>query len=75
MTRICTICVRGGSKGVKNKNIRLLDGKPLVAHTLEHARNCHLFQLIAVSSDSDAILEIAADWGAQELVVRPPELA
>ena len=75
MNRLCTICVRGGSKGVKNKNIRLLAEKPLLAHTLEQARDCHLFQRIAVSSDSDAILEIAADWGVQELVVRPPELA
>ncbi len=75
MTRICTICVRGGSKGVKNKNIRPLAGKPLLAHTLEQAKNSHLFQKIAVSSDSEAILEVAAKWGADELVVRPPELA
>jgi len=75
MTRLCTICVRGGSKGVKNKNIRPLAGKPLLAHTLEQARQCKLFQRIAVSSDSEAILKVAAKWGADELVVRPPELA
>ncbi len=75
MTRLCTICVRGGSKGVKNKNIRQIYGKPLLAHTLEQARKCNLFQRIAVSSDSAAILEVASKWGADELVVRPPELA
>lgn len=75
MKRLCTICARGGSKGVQNKNIRLLAGKPLLAHTLEQARESGLFQLIAVSSDSDEILRVAADWGADELVVRPPELA
>ncbi len=75
MTRICTICVRGGSKGIKNKNIRPLAGRPLLAHTLEQARKCKLFQWIAVSSDSDEILRVASSWGADELVVRPPELA
>jgi len=50
--RLCTICARGGSKGVKNKNIRPLGGKPLIAHSVEQARATGLFQLIAVSSDS-----------------------
>lgn len=75
MIRICTICVRGGSKGVKNKNIRPLAGKPLLAHTLEQAKESGLFQRIAVSSDSDAILKVAEQWGADDLVVRPEELA
>ena len=75
MKRLCTICARGGSKGVKNKNIRLLAGKPLIAHTLEQARQCGLFERIAVSSDSEAILKTASEWGADELVVRPPEMA
>lgn len=75
MIRICTICVRGGSKGVKNKNIRPLAGKPLLAHTLEQAKESGLFQRIAVSSDSDAILKVAEQWGADDLVVRPQELA
>ena len=35
MTRLCTVCARGGSKGVKNKNIREIGGKPLIGHTLE----------------------------------------
>lgn len=75
MSRICTICARGGSKGVKNKNIRDLAGKPLIAHTLEQARASGLFDLIAVSSDSPAILDMACNHGADLLVERPTKLA
>lgn len=74
-SRICTICARGGSKGVPNKNIRLLDGKPLIAHTIERARESGLFACIAVSSDSEAILEAAKAWGADHLIRRPDEMA
>ena len=75
MIRICTICARGGSKGVKNKNVRELAGKPLIAHSLEQAIASNLFDLIAVSSDSDLVLEIAQEHGADLLVERPAELA
>lgn len=73
--RICTICARGGSKGVVNKNIRILDGKPLVAHSIERARASGMFACIAVSSDSDAILDAAEAWGADYRIRRPDELA
>lgn len=73
--RICTICARGGSKGVVNKNIRPLLGRPLIAHTIERARESGLFECIAVSSDSDAILDAARQWGADFHVRRPDELA
>ena len=75
MNRICTVCVRGGSKGIKNKNIRELAGKPLLAYTIEQARECKLFDFIAVSSDSREILNTASKCGADLLVERPPELA
>lgn len=75
MKRICTICARGGSKGVKNKNIRELAGKPLLYYTIDQARASMLFDLIAVSSDSAAILDVARSLGADLLVDRPPELA
>ena len=75
MSRICTICARGGSKGVKNKNIRDFLGKPLIAHTIRQARETGLFEVIAVSSDSRLILDIARLWGADVLVERPAELA
>jgi CMP-N,N'-diacetyllegionaminic acid synthase len=75
MNRICTICARGGSKSIKNKNIVEIAGKPLIAYTLEQARSSKLFDLIAVSSDSLEILKVAGDYGADLLVDRPDELA
>jgi CMP-N,N'-diacetyllegionaminic acid synthase len=75
MTRLCTVCVRGGSKGVPNKNIRDLGGKPLVAYSLEQARASDLFDAVAVSSDSQEILDIARAHGADLLVTRPAALA
>lgn len=69
------IGARGGSKGVPNKNSRLLMGKPLIAYTLEQAQASQMFDDIAVSSDSDEILAIAKQYGATILVKRPEELA
>lgn len=75
MKRICTINVRGGSKGVKDKNIRLLGDKPLIAYSIIQAKLSGLFSYIAVSSDSKEILAIAKQYGADILIKRPPELA
>lgn len=75
VTRICTICARGGSKGVPNKNLRVVAGKPLIVHTIEHALAAGIFDVVAVSSDSAAILEAACTFGAQETIERPAELA
>ena len=73
--RLCTLCARGGSKGVKNKNLRPLLGRPLLVHSLEQARASGLFDALAVSSDSDAILDVAREWGADYLIRRPDDLA
>ena len=75
MKRICTICARGGSKGVKNKNVRELAGKPLIALSVQQARESCLFNLIAVSSDSAEILDVAHNHGADLVIERPAELA
>lgn len=75
MARLCTICARGGSKGVPNKNLRELAGKPLLAHSIEAARRSGLFELIAVGSDSPDILEVAGRFGADLAILRPAELA
>ncbi len=75
MSRLCTLCARAGSKGVQNKNIRELCGKPLLAHSIEQAKNAQLFDVIAISSDSEKILDLAAHWGADQLIHRPAELA
>lgn len=73
--RLCTICARGGSKGVKHKNIRMLRGKPVISYSIEQARASGLFNCIAVSSDSAEILRIASEYGVDYLIPRPDELA
>lgn len=75
MNRICTICARGGSKGVKNKNLRIILEKPLIAHSILQARESNLFNTIAVSSDSEEILNVAKKYGADIIIKRPEELA
>ena len=75
MKRICSICARGGSKGVTNKNIRMLMGKPLIAHTILQAKEADCFDLIVVSSDSLEILNISKEWGADMIVKRPEDMA
>ncbi|MBJ6359979.1 cytidylyltransferase domain-containing protein [Paenibacillus sp. GCM10012307] len=75
MKRLCTLCARGGSKGVPGKNIRPLLGKPLLAHSLLQAQTSGLFDTIAVSSDSEEILQTALKYGANLLITRPPDLA
>lgn len=75
MKRLCTICARGGSKGVEGKNLRILQGKPLIAHSILQALEAKLFDAVAVSSDSEEILRTAQQFGAQVLVRRPDEMA
>jgi CMP-N,N'-diacetyllegionaminic acid synthase len=75
MKRLCTICARGGSKGVIGKNLRPILGKPLIVHSIEQARASGLFESIAVSSDAEEILEVAKAYGVDVLIKRPEELA
>lgn len=75
MKRLCTICARGGSKGVKGKNLRPLLGKPLIVYSIEQAKASGLFELVAVDSDSDDILATARQYGADYVIKRPDELA
>lgn len=75
MKVVCTICARGGSQGVKNKNLILLRQKPLIAHSILQAKQSKLFDAIAVSSDSEKILSVAKKWGADYLIDRPDEMA
>lgn len=75
MKNICTILARGGSAGLKNKNIKLLCGKPLIHYTIEHAIKSELFDCIVISSDSEDILSIASEVPGIEIVKRPKEFA
>lgn len=74
-TVLCTICARGGSKGVKNKNIKLLNGKPLIAYTIEQAKASGLFKHIVVSTDSDLIAEVAVQYDAEVFFKRDARMS
>ncbi|GEK84938.1 acylneuraminate cytidylyltransferase family protein [Microbacterium aerolatum] len=73
--RICTITVRGGSKGVPRKNLRVVAGKPLFGHSVAQAVATGLFDEVVVSSDSEEILALAPEFGATGIVHRPAEMA
>ena len=69
------IAARGGSKGIKNKNIRNLCGKPLIAHTIGQAIKWGKADKIICSTDSRTIAAIAQKYGAEILFMRPKSLA
>ncbi len=73
-TVLCVIPARGGSKGFPNKNIAMLAGKPLIAHTIEHALDARCVTDLFVSTDDDDIAAVADEWGAQS-IERPQALA
>lgn len=60
MKRLCTICARGGSKGVPNKNIRVVAGRPLIAHTVAQALETGLFDVQHVEPAADVVERIRA---------------
>jgi len=63
MKNMAIIPARAGSKGLKDKNIKLLNGKPMLAYTIEAAKESGLFEEIMVSTDSEKYAEIAKQWG------------
>ena len=67
---IAIIPARSGSKGLKNKNIRLLNGKPLLAYSVEAAVESGLFDTVHVSTDSKEYADIAKSFGADEAFLR-----
>lgn len=75
MNIIALICARGGSKGVPNKNIKLLAGKPLIERSINQAKELKEINRIIVSTDSKEIANIAINAGAQVPFMRPKELA
>lgn len=72
---LCVIPARGGSKGVPRKNIRLIAGKPLIAHAIDCAKRCSFLDEIVVSTDDEEISQIARQYGALTPFMRPMELA
>lgn len=72
---LAIIPARGGSKGIKNKNIVNLKGKPLISYTIEEAKKSGIFDKIIVSTDSPEIAEISKKYGAEVPFLRPENLS
>jgi CMP-N-acetylneuraminic acid synthetase len=66
---------RGGSKGIPGKNIKKLNGKPLIAYTIEAAQKSKYINKIVVSTDDKDIAKVALNFGAEVPFMRPDELA
>lgn len=69
------ITARGGSKSIPRKNIKELAGKPLIAWTIEAAKESGVFDRVILSTDDDEIAAVGKQWGAEVPFMRPPELA
>lgn len=75
MTSIAIIPARSGSKGLPDKNIKLLHNKPLLAYSIEAAEKSGLFDCIHVSTDSEKYARIAREYGADVPFLRNEELS
>lgn len=75
MNTVALIFARGGSKGVPNKNIIPLGGKPLICWAIDCAKSVERIDRIIVSTDSEQIAEVAREAGADVPFMRPAELA
>ena len=74
MTFLAVIPARGGSKGVPRKNIKEINGKPLIAWSIESAKDSKKLETFLVSTDDVKIAEVARRYGCPVLM-RPPQLA
>lgn len=78
MKRLCIVPARGGSKRLPGKNIKLLNGKPLVFYTLDAVVRSKMFDKVIFSTDDDAILKTVSDNYSStvvDVIKRPVELA
>jgi N-acylneuraminate cytidylyltransferase len=72
---IAIIPARGGSKRIPRKNIKEFYGKPMIAWSIEAAKEADLFDRIIVSTDDEEITDVANRWGAEVPFRRPAELS
>lgn len=75
MNPLIIIPARGGSKGIPHKNIKLLNGKPLIHYTIDVARGVAKDEDICVSTDDVEIIKCVEDYGLRVPFVRPADLA
>lgn len=72
---LALIPARSGSKTIRNKNLREFCGKPLMAHSIEQARNCPLINRVIVSTDSEEYAAIARMHGGETPFLRPADIS
>lgn len=72
---LAIIPARSGSKGVTHKNIRQLNGQPLIAYSIQHALNSQLINRIIVSTDSEEYANISKEYGAEVPFIRPHNIS
>ena len=75
MNTYAFIFARGGSKGIKDKNIKNFCGKPLIAWSIEMIKSLNLVEKLIVSTDSKKIANIAKFYGAEVPFARPKYLS
>lgn len=75
MKILCSICARGGSKGLTNKNILKINGIELIGYSILQAKNSKLFEHIVISTDSDEIANAAQKYGGEVFFKREANLA
>lgn len=75
MTTVALIPARGGSKGILNKNTKLIAGKPLIAWSIEQALASKKIDEVFVSTDCDVIASIAKEYGASVPFLRPTNIS
>jgi len=71
---LCTICARGGSKGIPEKNKKIISGKSLISYTIEVAKECNYIDDYIISTDDKDIIKIANTYNIPAPFKRPKYL-
>ena len=75
MKIVAVVPVKGTSERIENKNIKLLDGKPLFLHTIEKLLSCNFLDEVYLDTESDKIIDIVSDYKKLKIFKRDPSLA
>jgi len=74
-TKLCIICIKSNSSGIKNKNFKLINGKPLFSYTIEQAKSSKIFDKIIVSTDSYKALKMIKKYNVDYIFIRPKNIS
>ena len=72
---IAFILARSGSKSIKDKNIKILNGKPLIAWSIQACLKSKFINKVVISTDSKKYAKIAKKYGADEIIIRPKKIS